>query len=106
MAALFRFSSLAEDATCNHTIELATHLNGVMVKDFRKIPIQSEEFASLSQNSAYHHFDLNGDPKMLLLGYSINTGGTLYLRESILEGVHFDADELTSLLLFTGTKRI
>ncbi|KAM0718127.1 hypothetical protein Q7P37_006459 [Cladosporium fusiforme] len=105
VSAFFRFSSLAEDATCNHTIELATHLNRIMVRDFRNISIQSEEFENLKQNSAYHHFGPNRDPKMLLLGYSINTGGTLYLRESILEGVHFDADELTSLLLFTVTKK-
>lgn len=105
VSAFFRFSSLAEEATCNHTIELATHLNRIMVRDFRNISIQSEEFASLRQNSEYHHFGPNRDPKMLLLGYSINTGGTLYLRESILEGVHFDADELTSLLLFTVTKK-
>lgn len=104
----FRLSCLAEGSACSLTTELIDILDRTMtarsgdlsrsqIIDFCKSHLEIYNH----EDQIFHAIKSIFDRRLLHIAYSICSGGTLYLRDSLQRGIKFSAEQLNALLLFS-----
>ena len=107
---LFRLSFLAEGSACSHTTELIDILDRTMtarsgdlshsqISDFYNSHLKKYFYDS--NNQIYQRIKSIFDRRLLHIAYSICSGGTLYLRDSLQRGIKFSDEQLNALLVFS-----
>lgn len=104
----FRLSSLTEGSACSHTTELINILDQIMTARFGDVSLSqvigfcNVHFKVYNRNDQiFHAIKSIFDRRLLHIAYSICSGGTLYLRDSLQRSIKFSARQLNALLLFS-----
>ena len=108
LTAFFRLSSWTEGSACSHTTELIDILDRTMTARYGDIlRNQVIDFCSshlktdILNDQILHTIKSIFDRRLLHIAYSICTGGTLYLRDSLQRGIKLSAQQLNALLLIS-----